>query len=442
MRAPLLVASLFSVALFDAASAETVRARQFPMAAQDGVYSVTYVRGRDLLLTRASNTDGVSRLQLIETTTGKVALDLTGPAADEVFVLAPRDDDDTPVAVVRVVATGDASAPQRRLFDVVAGREITELAREEEPRLVVGSGRELRIVTEQVVTAPDRSASLRLRIVPLTGGAGSHVDIPGEVAETRSVDARVRASKDGRQLAVIRDGVLHVVDVATGTIRTIPRPEGTYHTGADFSDDGRMIYAARGIGGIRVVDAATLAETRSIADFGRGSLFTFNERAGGKVLEIGGRRLTIFHDVGSGRDLWHARGSSVNSYRLSWLATGHVLRASRSRSSPITYGVYRHHSGGFEQLYKREWVGGRLGALVVSPNGRCMLLSSAARTALLAPVSGKEIATVSGLAGALEHAAMAPDGREIIATGANGALWRMTLPSVCATTDGEPKAPR
>lgn len=323
-----------------------------------------------------------------------------------------------------------------RVRDAIDGRLIAELLASERPIAAQRRQDGLSLLSggQAILPGADKLSSTLRLWAPGSDKPRWSVDVPptatGET-EQEFVNVAATFSPDGRWVTAVRDKTVHLIDAATGTRRTLDIERGDGPIGVGFSPDGARLYVAGGNYQIAVYRTADLSVTTRIAVPNQFSVRGITEHGGGKVLELGGRRQTMFLDPATSQFVRHDRGGSISSYRLAWLGDGRILRASKSRRNPITYGVYKHENGKFRQLYRREWKGGSMGALTWSPNGRCILMSGGGKTMIMGPLTGGEVVPLNVKGDGLDTAAFARGGRVLIAADGAGKVLSYAMPAQC-----------
>lgn len=326
------------------------------------------------------------------------------------------------------------------VVDLATMRPLAELLKEEQVLLGVRTGGGPVVVTGGQGILPGASRAtytLRYWAKDVTAPRWTF-DVPTSEPDAEYASAEVLMSLDGRWLAAVREETLHLIDAATGTARKVARvaekpansDSGDWHIAAGFSADGTLLYVADGAGEISVKRVADLSEVRRVPVPDQFVTRNIREHAGGKVLELGGRRTTLLLDTGSGQFLRQSRGGSGNSYLLNWLGDGRVLRAWRQRHQPLQFAVYTHAAGRFGETFKQTWQGAGIGTLATSPNGRCLFVAGRDRAAVLAAGSGQEIARLR-LAGEVEAATFAMQGATLVAVDAKQRILEFEMPRLC-----------
>lgn len=341
--------------------------------------------------------------------------------------------------VTRVLAAGagdPADGGRRRLDDAETGREIVLLESDEQviaTRLDTDGGRLATLRTG--LDAGGNEISNTLRIWDVGAHAVVHTIELGTASGAADAKARLRiaASADGRWVAAARGDRVRVIAIASGEVR-----ETTVETGGSdkplqavgFSADGDRLLLAAAEGPIQILATGDLSRLMAVKPAGAFTRFNVAEAVPSQVLRVGGRFETSYVDVASGKTLTHQRMGSAHPYRLDWVGRDLVLRASRSQSNPTVFGVYRHERGDFKLLFKRQRAGVSLGALRISPNGRCMILSDPAATSIAGATNGNVFATVA-VKSPLDRAEFTPDGRMVLAADTDGQLYRFVPPKPC-----------
>ena len=349
-----------------------------------------------------------------------------------------RDSQSTPLVLTEKINSTNEQTDPVRVRDAVDGRVIGELLKSERPLAAARQADGLLLLSggQAILPGADKAAYTLRFWVPASDKPRWSIDIPAGDATGANkdfVDAAVTLSPDGRWVTAIRDKVVHLIDTATGTRRAVDVDRGDGPGAVGFSPDGSRLYVAGGNYQIAVHGLPDLMLQRRIAVPDQFTARHIVEHEGGKLLELEGRRQTMFLDPATSQFIRHDRGGSISSYRLAWIGNGNILRASKSRTNPVTYGVYKHENGKFRLLYRREWKGGSMSALTWSPNGRCILMSGGRKTMIMGPLTGGEVVPLEVKGEALASAAFARGGRVLLAHEAEGKVLSYAMPAQCHT---------
>jgi hypothetical protein len=268
-----------------------------------------------------------------------------------------------------------------------------------------------------------------------TGGGAPYktLELPMRGAKTSTISTALSA--DGKMLGVTANGRGWVVDLASGQERRIALPDATRVENMAFTPDSRRIIVGIESDGFIVVDAATLKRVGDVKTPRMARKMKMIARAGGRVLEVQGRRERALIDVASGKHVLAQRISSGHAFQLDWAGPDLVVRASRPRlAKKTTYGVYRHAGGDFKQLYRVERDKLTLAGVAQSPNGACLFIGSPTTTAIHDLVTDKPLVTVGGLKRPFEEALFTQDGERVFGVDADGRAASIETPRRCHGT--------
>ena len=435
-----------SLALLAAGPAEAASVKPRTLDVKVGPFTTDLSvlrRGSEVYASWSEGTVGDNdKAVVFDAATGRLVREIKRDGATAVEVLGDgwtqrrRQTQDTLLVLTeKIKDTKDPNDPLR-VRDVADGKLIAELTANEKPLAVLRQKDGVLLLSggQNIVPGADKLSYALRMFMQGTDKPRWSVDIPAATPappDNPFVNVATTLSPDGRWVTAVRDKVLYLIDAETGRLRSVDIERGEGPIGVGFSADSSKLYVAGGNYQIAEHRSADLSLLRRIAVPDRYTVRHIVERESGRVLELDGRRQTMFLDTATSQFVRHDRGGSVSSYTLAWLGNGNVLRASKTRRSPITYGVYRHENGKFRQLYRREWKGGSMDALTWSPNGRCILMSGGGKTMIMGPLTGGEVVPLEVKGDGLGAAVFARDGRVVVTPDGAGKLLSYAMPGQC-----------